>query len=178
MAGTTMTRRRPGWWRGALLAAGVLALAGCSQPDGGATSTPTEAESAATQVEVVSESPTPTPTPTLEAAPSPTPTTSKPVSAPTSTEIPSREQMDDYTRTFAEELFLERVRGENIGERYTNDELIAGGDSACDALDGGKPLRGVLIQVAEGLPNLESTDAVAALAGIATGTLCPEHSPQ
>ena len=89
--------------------------------------------------------------------------------------LPSRAEMQEWERAIGEITFVRGVRAENIGELYTDDELIAGGNAACDALDGGKPLRGVLVQVAEALPRLESTDAVATLAGAATGAICPEH---
>lgn len=92
--------------------------------------------------------------------------------------LPSRGGMDETARSLAESYFLNSVRSEGVGDRYTDEELIAGGDAFCDAIDGGKPLRGALIQVAEELPNLESTEAVAKLAGSASGTLCPEHVQQ
>lgn len=121
------------------------------------------------------EATTPTPNSTAEDA-APTETTEP--AAEGSPSLPARTEMDGATRIFAEAFFVQRMREEGIGQLYTDDELVAGGDAACDALDGGKPIRGILVDVAEILPRLESTDAVAILAGDASGILCPEHAPQ
>jgi Protein of unknown function (DUF732) len=90
--------------------------------------------------------------------------------------LDSRAEMDESTRMLMEVAFVQVIREEGIGQLYTDDELIAGGDVSCDAWDGGKPLRGVLVDVAEELPRLEDTEAVAILAGVATRSLCPEHA--
>lgn len=93
-------------------------------------------------------------------------------------DLPSRDEMEPWERTYAEAFYVNRIREQDIGQLHTDDELIAAGDAACDALDGGKPIRGVLVDVAEATPRLENVDATAVLAGAAAGILCPEHAPE
>lgn len=154
----------------------ALLLGGCTE---------TEDEGAAGTVEATT-SPSSSPEPSPAAATTEEGTESAPSAAPspeaTSTDsepsIPSRAEMDDAERMLAAAFFVEGVRSEDVGQLYTDEELLEAGNAACDALDGGKPMRGVFVDVAETLPRLESTEAVAILAGYAQGTLCAEHSEE
>lgn len=88
-----------------------------------------------------------------------------------------RAEQDDAYRILAESYFLNDLESEGIGTSYDRDELIVAGDAACDALDDGLESREMFISVATRVPELDSTDSVAYLAGTATLYLCPEHIP-
>lgn len=88
---------------------------------------------------------------------------------------PDRSEMDEYTLQFAETIVVAEVRKLDIGQLYSDQELIDAAHVNCDSWESGKPIRGVLVEVAEALPRLESTEAVAQFAGLATGILCPRY---
>lgn len=83
--------------------------------------------------------------------------------------------MEDWERILAEGVFIDLVRDFGGFDAYEDAALIQAGDAACDAMDRGDSFQSVLIVAAGLLPAADSTDAIAALAGSATGTLCPEH---
>lgn len=160
-----------------LIVTAVL-LAGCgSSPTKTTETSPDDTPTAETVAAPAPAPPEQTqPAPATEEVSDP-PTIEDEVSESPSPTMPSRDEMDEHTLKLAESTVVAEVRKGDIAQLYTDDEIVAGAHVACDAWDGGKPLRGVLVDIAEELPSLESTDAVAELAGIATGILCPEYLP-
>lgn len=95
-------------------------------------------------------------------------------------EIPDRADMDDGTRIIGEGLYLEDLRDGTYGdfEDWSDDELIAAGGSACDALDELSDPNALSPRVSgavmDTLPKMEILDATA-LSKIATFFICPEY---
>lgn len=129
-----------------------------------------------------------------DAAPPPEPAIAEPSSEPTPepsaepsmsepAKLPPRADMDEWQLMLAETGFIGGMRAEDIGEFLSDDELIAAGEAAGDAYDGGKPIRGVMLEIIEAAPrlvpvpdDLEYFGSVAYLAGSAGTLLCPEHA--
>lgn len=86
--------------------------------------------------------------------------------------------MDETILAVAEIFVVGQTRELGIGELYSDQELIDAAHLTCDSWESGKPIRGVLVDVAEALPRLESTEAVAQFAGVATGILCSDYLPE
>lgn len=86
--------------------------------------------------------------------------------------------MDETILAVAEMFVVGQTRDLGIGELYSDQELIDAAHLTCDSWESGKPIRGVLVDVAEALPRLESTEAVAQFAGVATGILCSDYLPE
>lgn len=84
--------------------------------------------------------------------------------------------MDEVTRIMAAGTFVRLLAGEPGLGAVSDDEKTAAGDAMCDAMDRGDSFQSVLIVGAGMLPAAETTDAVAAVLGVAAGTLCPEHA--
>lgn len=120
----------------------------------------------------------PTPVPTEEPSPPPTQRRAEPTEQPAEPRpLPSRAEMDNGMRIRAELHFVKAVRDKDVGRRYRDYELVIAGDVACDAMDVGKPIPGILMDVTKTLPGLENPEATAILARVASGFLCPEHAP-
>lgn len=91
--------------------------------------------------------------------------------------VPARADQDKGTRILAEAYYEQGVREIAPLPGTTSDELVAAGDAMCDAWDRGDSLQSVLIVGASLLPEVETPDDMALIAGTAAGILCPEHAP-
>lgn len=107
----------------------------------------------------------------------PTETKAAPTAEATAPAVPARADQDRGTRILAEAYYEQGVRDIAALPGTTGDELVAAGDAMCDAWDRGDSLQSVLIVGAALLPEVETTDDLALIAGTAAGILCPEHAP-
>lgn len=105
---------------------------------------------------------------------SPAPTTESETASASG--LTSRAEMEDWERAIAVGTFISSVRADGGLDAYDDDALTGAGDAACDTMDRGDSIQSVLVTVAGLLPNADSTDVIAGLAGVAAGTLCPEHA--
>ena len=76
----------------------------------------------------------------------------------------------------ANATFLDLLAGEPGLSAVADADAIAAGAAMCDAMDRGDSLQAVLIAGAGMAPAAGSPEDVAAIAGAASGTLCPEHA--
>jgi hypothetical protein len=88
----------------------------------------------------------------------------------------SRTDMESWEMILAEDAFLDTVRAdppENL-DGFQDSALLEAGHHACDAMDRGSETRRVLAEAV--IADMTVPDTAAVIAGVAAGTICPEHS--
>ena len=84
--------------------------------------------------------------------------------------------MDAGTLILAKAFYVGSLRKEAALAGVSDENLLAAGNAACDAMDRGDSFRSVLIVAAALATGATTIESIATLAGVASGTLCPEHS--
>ncbi|GAA2719259.1 DUF732 domain-containing protein [Cellulomonas aerilata] len=141
---------------------------------GGAEPTAAE-EPAAAAVAVEEKATEKEPEPTTEPTPEPA-ETEGPDAQAVAAELPTRATMTAEQGMVAAGVFLEGVAEIPVLASVDQDSRIAAGYAACDAMDTGKDIKGLMYDVILEAPTAGDLMDIASLVGIASGSLCPEHA--